>query len=250
MKIVGVISSANFNGNSASLVRAALKGAEAEGALTTEIFLAHHKVDFCAGCLKCIADGQCLLPDDFESLRRILGEADGIIVGTPTFGYAPNARMKNFLDRFGLFEYFTSSLGGKYWVSISTASRASAARKTAAGIPRLFSKGVFQRGYVSGILGAKAQRRGTPVGGMDLEKALALGTRLAADIRRGKKYRAQHLTSRLVNKFLMRPNFRSVILKHREDMMKGVFANLSERGLIEEPAPARSAGLEKVERAL
>jgi len=232
MRIVGVMSSAHLEGNSATLVRAALKGSEAEGALTTEIFLAHHRIDFCRGCLRCMSDGKCPLPDDFESLRKVLVEADGIVFGAPTFGYAPNARMKNFLDRFGLFEFFTASLGGKHLASISTASRPAAARKTAAMISRLFSGGVFRRAYIAGILGAKARPKGSPVDVRDLKKAEALGRRLAMGVVRGRTYPWQQPFRHLTNALVMRPSFRASILKYKEDMMKGVFINLKSRGLI------------------
>ncbi len=232
MKIVGVTSSANFNGNGATLVRAALKGAEAEGAQTVEIFLARHKIDFCLGCQRCMAEGRCPLPDDFETLRKILGEADGIIFGAPTFGSAPNARMKNLLDRFGLFEYFTASLGGKYLAAISTASRPAAARKTAAMIPRLLAGGVFKRGFVSGVMGAKAQPKGMPVEARDLKRAAGLGRRLASDVKNGRRYPWQFPFRRLMNRYVLKPGFRAAVLKYKDDMMKGVFANLSERGMI------------------
>ena len=232
MNIVGVMSSAHLEGNSATLVRAALKGAEAEGALTTEIFLARHKIDFCLGCLRCMREGRCPLPDDFEPLRDVLVEADGIVFGAPTFGYAPNARMKNFLDRFGLFEFFTASLGGKHLAAISTASRPAAARKTAAMMSRLFSGGVFKRAYVAGVMGAKAQPKGSPVDRRDLNKAEALGRKLALGIKRGRTYPWQQPIRHLTNALVMRPNFRASILKYKEDMMKGVFLNLRERGLI------------------
>lgn len=232
MRIVGVMSSAHLEGNSATLVRATLRGSEAEGALTTEIFLAHHRIDFCAGCLRCMSDGRCPLPDDFESLRKVLVEADGIVFGAPTFGSAPNARMKNFLDRFGLFEFFTASLGGKHLVSISTASRPATAKKSAAIISRLFSGGVFKRAYVVGIMGAKARSHGSPVDVRDLKRAEALGRRLALDVRRGRTYPWQQPIRHLMNAFVMRPSFRASILKYKEDMMKGVFINLKERGLI------------------
>ena len=232
MNIVGIMSSAHFDGNSATLVRAALKGAEAEGARTTEIFLAHHRIEFCLGCLRCMTDGRCPLPDDFEALREVLVEADGIVFGAPTFGYAPNARMKNFLDRFGLFEFFTASLGGKHMASISTASQPGAARKTAASICRLFSGGVFGRAYVAGTLGVKARPAGSPVDGRDLKKAEALGRKLALDIERGRTYLWQRPVQRLMNAIVMKPSFRASILKYQDDMMKGVYLNLRERSLI------------------
>jgi len=232
MKIVGVISSDNPNGNGASLVRAALKASEAEGALTTEVVLARHRIDFCKGCLTCMAEGRCPLPDDFEPLRKLLLESDGILFGSPTFGFAPNARMKNFLDRFGLFEYFTASLGGKYMAAISTASRPAAARKTAVAIPRLFACGTFRRSFVSGTMGAKARPQGSPVDGKDRKRAEALGRKLARDIKRAKTFPLQSPLRRLMNRLVMKPSFAAAIIEHKDGMMRGVFANLRERGLI------------------
>ncbi len=45
-KVVGIISSPNRNGNTAALVRAALKGAQDQGATVSEIFLAEHNLSF------------------------------------------------------------------------------------------------------------------------------------------------------------------------------------------------------------
>lgn len=65
IKIIGVISSSHYKGNSATLVREALKGAEEEGVLVSEIFLPKQKVEFCTGCLKCLEDS-CPFSDDFD----------------------------------------------------------------------------------------------------------------------------------------------------------------------------------------
>jgi multimeric flavodoxin WrbA len=78
MKVIGVIGSANFSGNGATLVREALKAAEAEGVTTKEIFLPQFKIEFCQGCMRCMAEGKCHQADDFEALRGTLYEADGI----------------------------------------------------------------------------------------------------------------------------------------------------------------------------
>ncbi len=232
MKIIGVIGSANLNGNGATLAREALEAAAAEGAETREIFLAAYRIEFCRGCLRCMSEGGCPQEDDFAELGRVLREADGIIFSFPTFGYAPNARMKCFIERFGLFEYFTSSLGGKYLAAISTASRPGAAGKAAKGFPGLLAGGIFQRGYISGTMGAKAQGRGVPVREADRARAAKLGRKLAVDIKSGRRYLWQNLLGRLVNRLVVRPGFREAVLKHRGGMMQGVYCNLKERGLI------------------
>ncbi len=54
----------------------------------------------------------------------MLAGADGIVLSTPVFAAAPCARMKNFIDRLGLFEYMTGTIyGGKYFAAIATEDR-------------------------------------------------------------------------------------------------------------------------------
>lgn len=59
IQIVGVMSSARLDGNTALLVRAALRGAEEAGASITEIVLPKYRLGFCQGCLRCMAEGGC-----------------------------------------------------------------------------------------------------------------------------------------------------------------------------------------------
>lgn len=230
IKIVGVISSCHFNGNSATLVRATLKGAEEEGASVTEIYLPKYKIEFCTGCMKCL-ESKCPFSDDFEGLKKLIYDADGIIWGSPTFSVAPNAIMKNFIDRLGIFERFTSSLGDKHMVGVSTAG-SMGAKKVAKGLTEFATGSIFQRGYMSGILGVS-------IGGGDiledtitLNKAHQLGKKITKDIKNNKSYPLQNLFGRLINNYFVKPHFLKVILINKEGKMKAVYNNLSQRGLI------------------
>ncbi len=231
--IVGIMSSARLNGNTATLVREALRGAEGEGALTTEIALPKYQIGFCQGCLRCMSEGRCPGQDDFEVLRKLASDANGIILSSPTYGNAPSAMMKNFIDRLGLFEYFTSStFGGKYVVGISTANNAQAATKVARILANTLSNGVFQRGYVSGFLGASSRGKGVAEDPGTLKKARELGRKLARDIQSRRQYPLQHLIGRVVNRFILKPNFEAAILDHQEGIMKGVYESLRQRELL------------------
>ena len=152
-KVVGLISSPRQNGNTATLVREALRGAKSEGACIEEVFLPKCNINFCNGCFKCLIDGDCGFTDDFKEIKELLYEADGIILGSPTYCGTYNAIMKSLFERLGMFEVMTSSLGGKYFAGISTAGSAMAARKTAQEMVSLVSSGVFKRGYISGVFG-------------------------------------------------------------------------------------------------
>jgi multimeric flavodoxin WrbA len=234
-KVIGVMSSARLNGNTATLVREALKGAEEEGALITEITLPTYQLSFCQGCLRCMVDGRCPVDDDFEAVKALLRGADGIILSSPTYGGAPNAIMKNLLDRLGLFERFTSAtFGGKYVVGMSTARSAGDAKKVAKGLASLLTNGVFERGYITGFLGASSGANGVENDPDALSAAHELGRKLARDIRSGHRYPLQNPTSRLMNRFILKPSFSKAILGYREGPVKGVYLNLWQRGMLPE----------------
>jgi len=231
IKIVALISSGKINGNSARLAREALKGSEKEGATVMEVFLPKYNLDYCTGCLACIK-GKCPINDDFEELKKLVHDADGIILSSPTFAGAANARMKNFIDRIGLFENMTSSLfGGKYVVGISTAG-SMGAKKVAKGLAYIVTGSSFKRGYVSGFLGVKLGPRDVKdTNGYSL--ANELGRKITRDIKNNKKYHLQNLFVRMINYFILKPSYRKIILKGKEDNFKSVYSNLRERGLVE-----------------
>jgi multimeric flavodoxin WrbA len=230
IKVVGVISSARFNGNTATLVREALKGAEESGATVTEIFLPKKRIEFCAGCNTCMSSGKCVFKDDFEEVRDLLYDADGIIWGSPTYGLAINAIMKNLIDRLGQYERFTSSLGGKYMVGISTCG-GTGAKKVAKGLADFACSSLFKRGYNSGMLGVSIGAKDISKETKTLEKARGLGRKITKDIKNENKYPLQNLFGRLINVFL-KATYSTVILKFKEDRMKAVYMNLTQRGLI------------------
>lgn len=233
IRIVGVMSSARVNGNTATLVREALRGAAGQGASTAEVVLPAYHIEFCRGCMRCMAEGRCPLPDDLEPLRRQLHEADGIILSSPTYGAAPSAMMKNFLDRMGLFEYFSAyAFGGKYRAGISTANRAPEAKKVAKHLASVMTGAFYGRGYVSGYLGASSSPNGVAADTEAMRKARELGRRLAQDIQSGRTYPLQNLFARLLNRWVIEPRIRAVIVRYRESVMRGVYDSLTARGLL------------------
>ncbi len=232
-KIVGVISSANVNGNSATLLREALKGAQEAGAIVSEILLVKHTINFCKGCLRCMREGTCFQADDFESIRKTLEEANGIILSSPTYAGAPCARMKNLFDRLGLFEYMTSSVfGGKYIAAIATA-KSFGAKETVAYLASMPSGGVFEKAYLSGTLGVilRGGKRADEFPDY-MRQARRLGARLVEDYERGKMYPFQNLPARLVNDIITKPLIAKGIAQYKDADMRGVYGNLKERGMI------------------
>lgn len=235
VKIVGIISSPNRNGNTATLLRQVLKSAEEGGAETVEIFLNDYNLNFCCGCLQCTAKGKCPLPDKLEEIRKLVYDADGIILGSPTYAMDYNATMKNFFERLGPYTLYTSSLGGKYFVGIST-SYGDYSKKTAKKLIGIAKMGIFERSYVTGTLGTRTMVGGNPVCVSQnpdaMRKATKLGKKLIEDIRRNNTYPFQNLFMRLIVRLSLKPIFRSYILKNKNGKEKATYGSLSTRGLI------------------
>lgn len=231
--VIGIISSAREGSNSAVLVREALRGAAKQGMNTIEIYLPDCHLEFCTGCLSCMKSGRCRLSDGFNGLREQLYEADGIIWGSPTYAAAPNAIMKNLIDRLGMFEVSTSSLGGKYMAGIAAANSSRSAKKTAKGLSRFGIGGTFLRSYSSAYLGA-GFRGGKKA--QDDEKLLTeareLGAKVAKDIQIKKAYPIQGLFQRLLSSLFMKPVFGRYIKNNKDADAKALYESLHRRGLL------------------
>lgn len=237
MKITAVMGSPTKNGNTCVLAREVMRGAKDSGAEIEEIFLAEHHIEYCKGCMGktskfCMATGKCNISDDAEELKQKLYNSDGIILATPSYGIMPSAVMKNFIvDRIGMFTAYTSGLGGKYFVGISTCGGIGA-KTVAKDIVKHFIAGFHQRGYVSGHLGVAVGYERIESKPEAMEKAYKLGAKLAKDIVRKKKYPFQSLKDRLIISLFVRKIILKNIYTNKDGNMKAVYENLSERGLI------------------
>jgi len=120
VKIVGVCGSPKKGGNTELMVKTALEAAQAEGVETKLITLADKKINFCLGHDKetCIRN-DCLQKDDMISLYDDVENADGLIIGTPTYWGLPSAQIIAFLQRLGHLGR-KGTLKGKVVGAIST----------------------------------------------------------------------------------------------------------------------------------
>lgn len=73
---------------------------------------------YCVGCGVCYQTGACIYKDDAEHLSRCIAEADGIILGSPTYASNVSGQMKVIIDR-GHF-VIEQLLYGKYAISVTT----------------------------------------------------------------------------------------------------------------------------------
>jgi multimeric flavodoxin WrbA len=104
MKVVAFSGSARKDGNTAILIRTVLKELEGEGVETEFIQLAGQQIHGCTACGTCgkIKNRQCKIVNDNVNLYiEKMAEADGIILGSPTYFSMMSPEMKALIDRAG-----------------------------------------------------------------------------------------------------------------------------------------------------
>ncbi len=105
MKVIAFNGSARKDGNTAKLIRYTFEELENEGIETELLQLAGSRIQGCIACYKCFAnkDCRCVVNNDIanECLEK-MHNADGIIIGSPTYfaGITPEA--KALIDRCGM----------------------------------------------------------------------------------------------------------------------------------------------------
>jgi multimeric flavodoxin WrbA len=104
-KVVAFMGSPRKNGNTATLVKEVIRGAQAVGAETTIFNLYDMNIKPCQGCLVCRKTGHCVLQDDFQNMFKHIVDADVVVFGSPVYIWQVTAQMKLLWDRLcGLFD--------------------------------------------------------------------------------------------------------------------------------------------------
>jgi multimeric flavodoxin WrbA len=101
-KVVAFNGSARKNGNTAILLRTVLKELEAEGTETELIQLSGAKIHGCLACRKCSTkkDRRCSQTGDMgNAYIQKMEEADGILLGSPTYVADISPEIKALMDR-------------------------------------------------------------------------------------------------------------------------------------------------------
>ena len=104
MKVIAINGSARKDGNTAILINQALQELQAEGIETEMIQLSGKNIRGCTACGQCFEnkDKKCVVDDGplNEYLAKML-EADGIILGSPTYFADLTTELKAVIDRAG-----------------------------------------------------------------------------------------------------------------------------------------------------
>ena len=104
MRVVAFNGSARKDGNTAVLLKRVLSILESEGIKTELIQLAGEKIHGCTACRICFEtkNQRCVITDDNVNvyIQKML-EADGVILGSPTYFGMMSPEMKALIDRAG-----------------------------------------------------------------------------------------------------------------------------------------------------
>lgn len=100
MKVLLINGSPRPKGNTFIALSEVASALSAEGIETEIVSIGAKAVQGCIACNKCYELGRCVFKDElYNRIREKLNDADGIIVGSPTYYAGPNGSLCALLDR-------------------------------------------------------------------------------------------------------------------------------------------------------
>ena len=78
----------------------------------------------CIACNYCMSHGKCVFDDIVNETAPKFNEADGMIIGTPTYYAGPNGQLHSFLDRLFYSTMFTVNKAMKVGATVVSSRRA------------------------------------------------------------------------------------------------------------------------------
>jgi multimeric flavodoxin WrbA len=103
MKVVGISGSPRRGGNTETLLREVLRGAEKAGAETRLFILSRMNISPCLHCDGCLAEGECVVKDDMWLIYPEIESLDALVLASPIHFYGVTAQAKAMIDRFQAF---------------------------------------------------------------------------------------------------------------------------------------------------
>ncbi|WMW21182.1 flavodoxin family protein [Methanolobus mangrovi] len=113
MKVIAINGSPRKEGNTASLLKELTSKLEAEGIETETIHIGGKKVHGCTACMTCFEkkNGLCVFDDDgINECITKMKDADGIVIGSPTYFADVNTETKALIDRAGFVSIASGGL--------------------------------------------------------------------------------------------------------------------------------------------
>jgi multimeric flavodoxin WrbA len=99
MKVIGISGSPRRGGNTETLLREVLRGAEEAEAETRLFILSRMRISPCLHCDGCLAEGECVVKDDMWLIYPEIERLDALVLASPIFFYGVTAQAKAMIDR-------------------------------------------------------------------------------------------------------------------------------------------------------
>lgn len=98
-KVLLINGSAHPKGCTARAFDEVEKTLHEQGIETERVNIGNKAIRGCIGCYQCQTKGECVFKDQVNKVAPLFEQADGIIIGTPTYYAHPNGGLIAFLDR-------------------------------------------------------------------------------------------------------------------------------------------------------
>jgi multimeric flavodoxin WrbA len=100
-KVLVLLGSPRKKGNSTTLAKQIIQGAESKGAMVETVFLNGLKIKPCQGCYSCRKPDSkgCIVDDDMQTLYPKLQDSDVWVIASPVYWFSMSAQTKLFMDR-------------------------------------------------------------------------------------------------------------------------------------------------------
>ena len=222
MKIVIINGSPRTEGATAAVLRSMEKELLICGAEVDYYDLSLLTMSQCKGCCACYSTGHCHMNDDAEKLSHAISQADGLVLGSPTYASNVSGLMKLLIDR-GHF-VIEQLLTGKYCVTVATGENYGS-RNTGRIINDLvlYSGGQLSHKIVLNVPFGSVRNDNKTVQKTGSQAA----NKLCRDISMQRKHLFQILLHRIIFAFGIRP-----FVRKKGKLYKGVVERWKEYGLI------------------
>lgn len=118
LKIVIINGSPRTSGLTSAILHGIERSLLEQGEEVVFYNLSELSMSQCKGCCACYKTGHCVMNDDAELLSSVIGSADGLVLGSPTYASNVSGLMKLLIDR-GHF-VIEQLLTDKYCVTVAT----------------------------------------------------------------------------------------------------------------------------------
>ncbi len=128
MKVVAFNGSTRGSkGNTQACLETVATALREQGIDVEIITLADKRLNPCKACYACKGKGKCIQDDDVNGMFQKMVDADGIVLGSPTYFSNVSSRMQMLIERTGILARNNGdALKGKVGASVAVARRAGA----------------------------------------------------------------------------------------------------------------------------